>query len=83
MDKTAKKQAADQPECEVMTVEEAGKVLGLSRARAYDYASRGAFPIIRLGARILVPRVRFYAWLRGQTGQTTPGAAPTAHAPST
>lgn len=54
-------------EREVMTVPEAGKLLGLTRARAYDYAARGEFPTIRLGGRILVPKARFYAWLNGDS----------------
>jgi excisionase family DNA binding protein len=65
----AKQTKTPTAEREVMTVPEAGKVLGLTRARAYDYAARGEFPTIRLGGRILVPTVRFYAWLRGDRPQ--------------
>jgi excisionase family DNA binding protein len=38
-----------------LTVTEAGHVLGLSRNSAYKAASRGDFPIVRLGKKILVP----------------------------
>ena len=40
-----------------MTVEEAAVVLGISRATAYDAVSRGEIPCIRIGRRILIPKV--------------------------
>ncbi len=40
----------------VMTVEEAGLVLGISRPQAYKMVKKGIIPIIRLGRRIVVPR---------------------------
>ena len=40
---------------QVYTVEEAGKVLGLSRASSYQAAARGDIPTIRIGRRLLVP----------------------------
>jgi excisionase family DNA binding protein len=40
-----------------MTVEEAAVVLGISRASAYQAVSRGEIPCIRIGRRILVPKV--------------------------
>ncbi|MFC1984725.1 helix-turn-helix domain-containing protein [Chloroflexota bacterium] len=41
-----------------MTVEEAGKALGISRATAYMLANTGFIPAIRLGERrLVVPRV--------------------------
>ena len=42
-------------EQQVLTVEEAGKVLGLSRASSYQAAARGDIPTIRIGRRLLVP----------------------------
>ena len=50
----------------VMNVEEAGKLLGLSRRTAYVLASEGAFPTIRLRGRILVPKERFMKWINGE-----------------
>jgi excisionase family DNA binding protein len=38
------------------TVEEAGRVLGLSRNTAYALAKSGELPTVRLGRRLLVPR---------------------------
>jgi excisionase family DNA binding protein len=39
-----------------LSVEEAGEVLGLSRATAYTAANSGALPVIRIGRRMVVPR---------------------------
>jgi excisionase family DNA binding protein len=40
----------------VLTVEEAGKVLRISRGAAYEAARTGAIPSIRIGRTIRVPR---------------------------
>lgn len=40
----------------VYTVEEAGKLLGLSRPSAYAAANRGDLPVIRVGRRMLVSK---------------------------
>jgi excisionase family DNA binding protein len=41
-----------------LSVEEAGRLLGVSRGVAYEAARSGQLPTIRLGRRILVPRAR-------------------------
>jgi excisionase family DNA binding protein len=41
----------------ILTVPEAGQLLGLSRVGAYQAARRGEIPTIRIGRRVLVPRV--------------------------
>ena len=38
------------------TVEEAGRILGISRGAAYARAEDGSIPTIRLGKRLLVPK---------------------------
>jgi excisionase family DNA binding protein len=40
----------------VLTVTEAGTLLGLSRAFTYELVARGEIPVIRLGRRIVVPK---------------------------
>jgi len=40
-----------------LTVEEAARMLGLSRGSVYEAAHSGDIPTIRIGRRILVPRV--------------------------
>ena len=48
-------------ECLVLTVAEAGALLGVSRAFAYELVARGELPVIRLGRRILVPKAALLA----------------------
>jgi len=43
-------------ECKTLSVEQAGKILGISRGAAYAYAKDGSLPTIRLGSRLLVPK---------------------------
>lgn len=50
-----------------MTIEDAAKELGISRHTAYQCARDGQIPTIRLGRRLVVPRVRLEAMLRGET----------------
>ena len=40
---------------QTVSVEEAGKMLGISRASSYKYVREGEIPVIRLGGRLLVP----------------------------
>lgn len=58
----------------VLTVTEAGQLLGISRAFAYELAARGELPVIRLGRRLLVPRLPLLAMVGATTGG---GATPT------
>lgn len=44
-------------------VEEAGRLLGLSRTAAYRAASRGDLPTIRLNGRLYVPTARLLGML--------------------
>ena len=39
-----------------LTVEEAGELLGISRALAYEMARTGQLPTLRFGKRIVVPK---------------------------
>jgi excisionase family DNA binding protein len=38
-----------------ITVEQAGKLLGISRALAYEMARTGKLPVLRFGRRMVVP----------------------------
>ena len=51
------------------TVDEAARLLGISRNNAYDAARRGETPTIRDCRRILVPRGRLDELLDGLTGR--------------
>tara|TARA_B100000749_G_scaffold218903_1_gene173918 strand:- start:272 stop:469 length:198 start_codon:yes stop_codon:yes gene_type:complete len=43
-----------------ITVEEAGKLLGIGRSSAYGAIGRGELPSIKIGQRILMPRSAFF-----------------------
>ena len=49
-----------------LTVEEAGRLLGVSRGLAYAAARDGSLPTVRLGRRLLVPRRRLEQLLAGE-----------------
>jgi excisionase family DNA binding protein len=58
----------------VYTVAEAGELLGISRAFAYELISRGELPVIRLGRRRLVPKAALLALIAqdsAETGETS------------
>ena len=46
-------------EKKVMTVMEAAAELGISKGSAYEAARTGVIPTIRIGRRLIVPRVAF------------------------
>lgn len=46
-----------------LSIEEAGRALGLSRNSAYEAARRGELPVLRFGRRIVVSRARLEAML--------------------
>jgi excisionase family DNA binding protein len=47
----------------VWSVEEAGRLLGISRAYAYELVARGELPHVRLGRRVVVPKHAIQALL--------------------
>lgn len=47
-----------------ITVEEAGRLLGISRGSAYQAAREGTLPTIRLGRRLVVPVERLKKMLQ-------------------
>jgi excisionase family DNA binding protein len=49
-----------------VTVEEAAKKLGISRAFAYEAVNSGDIPTIRIGRRILVPKAALHRLLAGE-----------------
>ena len=54
----------------VYTVAEAGELLGISRAFAYELVARGELPVIRLGRRRLVPKVALLALIAQSSTET-------------
>jgi excisionase family DNA binding protein len=47
----------------VLSVEEAGRVIGLKRSAAYDAAKRGELPVVAFGRRLVVPTAKLLALL--------------------
>lgn len=60
---------------ETLTVEQAGRVLGISRGSAYEAARAGELPTIRIGHRLIVPRHRLAAML-GLRSDEAPAGGP-------
>jgi len=54
-----------------LTVEEAGKLLGISRALAYRMARTGRLPTVRFGNRIVVPKKAIETMLERSVPGTT------------
>lgn len=48
-----------------LTVEEAAESLGISRAFAYEAVARGEIPCIRIGRRVLIPKIALEKLLQG------------------
>ena len=71
------------PDWLTMSVEEAGKLLGIGRSSAYGAIRRGELPFLKIGRRILVPRSALFRKIEdlqqdpiiGEelTGNRTPG----------
>ena len=52
-----------------ISVEEAGKLLGISRHVAYQLSRRADFPTLHIGRRVLVPIKQLEEWIeRNVTG---------------
>jgi excisionase family DNA binding protein len=51
----------------VLTVEEARQELGLGRRGMYQAIRRGEIPVLRIGRRILIPRIALERMLEGAT----------------
>ena len=63
-----------QPEARlVLTITETAGALGISRTLAYELVRRGELPAIRLGRRIVVPRVQLNRLV--QAGDAVEGEA--------
>ncbi len=50
-----------------LSVQELAAQLGISLPKAYELVKQPGFPVLRIGARILVPVDSFHSWLNEQT----------------
>jgi excisionase family DNA binding protein len=55
----------DTPKRAVMTVKETAEVLGIGLNQAYEGIRSGQIPSLRIGKRIIVPRIAFEKKLEG------------------
>ena len=53
----------------MLSVPDVAKVLGISRAGAYDLAHGKEFPSMKIGSRIIVPKDKFLLWIEKQCGE--------------
>jgi excisionase family DNA binding protein len=51
-------------ERQTLTIEEAARILGVGRSKAYEFARTGKIPAIRLGHKLLVPKAALEEFLR-------------------
>ena len=51
-----------------MSVEEAGKLLGVSRPTIYKLVHRAGFPVVRVGNRLLVSTEGLREWVKKEAG---------------
>lgn len=58
--------SSDGTKREALSIEEAANLLGVGRNTAYAAAKSGELPNIRIGGRILVPRVQLDELLEGK-----------------
>ena len=58
-----------QPQKTMLSVGEAGEMLGISRQLAYQLANRDDFPCLRIGKRMLIPRSKLIEWVDNHCGQ--------------
>ncbi len=52
------------------SISEAAEHLGISRGLAYEMARQGAIPVLRLGRRLVVPRVALERFLSSPAGMS-------------
>ena len=50
----------------MLSVPDVAKVLGISRAGAYELAHSREFPSMKIGSRIIVPKDKFLLWIEKQ-----------------
>ena len=60
-----KEKGSSMDESMTLTVEQAAHRLGISRGLAYLAVHRGELPIIRIGKRLLIPRIALERMLDG------------------
>ncbi len=60
-----------------LSVAETAELLGISRWLVQQAVRDGSLPSVRVGRRILIPRLRLQAWLDGSGSAADTASAPT------
>ncbi|HVZ33927.1 MAG TPA: helix-turn-helix domain-containing protein [Polyangiaceae bacterium] len=68
-----------EPRLELVTVDDAAKLLNISRRAVYNLADRGIVPHVRLGRTLRFDRVTLEAWIRRQLDQPQSKKEPETH----
>lgn len=53
----------------MLSVPDIARVLGISRAGAYELAHSREFPSMKVGSRIIIPKEKFLLWIEKQCGE--------------
>ncbi len=53
----------------IMTVLDVGRIMGISKVKAYELVKTDGFPIIKVGRRITIPKPAFERWLNNCGGE--------------
>ena len=53
----------------MLSVPDVAKVMGISRAGAYELAHSREFPSMKIGSRIIIPKKKFLLWIEKQCGE--------------
>ena len=53
----------------MLSVPDVAKVLGISRAGAYELSHSRAFPSMKVGNRIIIPKDKFLLWIEKRCGE--------------
>jgi excisionase family DNA binding protein len=56
----------------VLTISKAAELLGVSRAFGYELVARGELPAVRLGRRIMIPRVGIQRIIENSVAELQP-----------
>lgn len=57
------KEGLEREEPRVLRVEEAARLLAISRAQMYRFLAKGALPVVRIGGCVRVPRAAIDDWI--------------------
>lgn len=54
----------------ILSVKELSEFLGISKSGAYELVKTKGFPVVKIGARVLIPKDKLIEWIDKQSGGT-------------